>query len=250
MKWIRWVLLKLQSGHDSVHRWPDEWTDGHGETSIPPFQLRWSRGIMTKINLKITCLNFHSNLPGANVLKWVFAHMVWRRPLQPISAYRIADSQCRAGKYCPPSSIQWGIKPIPMANMLMKTGSIPCIDRSSQPPIWYSQSIYHRGSFSKEGGIWQGPVLCPLSKQILARSITKTWFITHGSFWLWAQPTRDSYWNYLSIPKISMVAHWLFEAETTFSNAFLWMKMYWFRLRFHWSLFLRIQLTTFQHWFV
>ena len=43
MKWIRWVLLKIQSGHDSVHRW----TDGQGDTSIPPFQLRWSGGIKT-----------------------------------------------------------------------------------------------------------------------------------------------------------------------------------------------------------
>ena len=40
MKWIPWALLKIQSGHDSVHRG----TDGQGETSIHPFQLRWSRG--------------------------------------------------------------------------------------------------------------------------------------------------------------------------------------------------------------
>ena len=40
MKWIQLVLLKIQSGHDSVHRW----TDGQGETSIPPFQLCWSGG--------------------------------------------------------------------------------------------------------------------------------------------------------------------------------------------------------------
>ena len=38
MKWIRWVLLKIQRGHHSVHRR----TDGQGETIIPPFQLRWS----------------------------------------------------------------------------------------------------------------------------------------------------------------------------------------------------------------
>ena len=36
---------------------------------------------------------------------------------------------------------------------------------------------------------------------------------------------------------------------TTFSNAFSWMKIYEFRLRFHWSLFPRVQLTIFQHWF-
>ena len=37
--------------------------------------------------------------------------------------------------------------------------------------------------------------------------------------------------------------------QTTFWNAFSWMKIYGFRLRFHWSLFLRFELTTFQHCF-
>ena len=44
IKWIWRVLLVLQSGHDSVHRRTDGQTDGQGETSIPPFQLRWSGG--------------------------------------------------------------------------------------------------------------------------------------------------------------------------------------------------------------
>ena len=44
MKWIRWVFLKIQSGHDSVHRRTDGRTDGQGDTSIPPYQLRWSGG--------------------------------------------------------------------------------------------------------------------------------------------------------------------------------------------------------------
>ena len=38
-------------------------------------------------------------------------------------------------------------------------------------------------------------------------------------------------------------------SQTTFSSAFSWMKMFEFRLKFHWSLFLRVQLTIFQHWF-
>ena len=37
--------------------------------------------------------------------------------------------------------------------------------------------------------------------------------------------------------------------QTTFSNAFSWMKVYEFPLRFHWSLFPRVQLTKFQRWF-
>ena len=34
--------------------------------------------------------------------------------------------------------------------------------------------------------------------------------------------------------------------QTTFSNAFSWMKMYKFRIKFHWSLFPRFQSTIFQ----
>ena len=37
-------------------------------------------------------------------------------------------------------------------------------------------------------------------------------------------------------------------SQTTFSNAFSWMKMFEFRLKFHWSLFPRVQLTIFQYW--
>ena len=38
-------------------------------------------------------------------------------------------------------------------------------------------------------------------------------------------------------------------SQTTLSNAFSFMKMSEFRLRFHWSLFLRVQLTIIQDWF-
>ena len=38
-------------------------------------------------------------------------------------------------------------------------------------------------------------------------------------------------------------------SQTTFLIWFPWMKMFEFRLKFHWCLFLRVQLTIFQHWF-
>ena len=38
-------------------------------------------------------------------------------------------------------------------------------------------------------------------------------------------------------------------SQTTFSNEFSWMKMYEFRLTFHWSWFLGVQSTIFEHWF-
>ena len=37
--------------------------------------------------------------------------------------------------------------------------------------------------------------------------------------------------------------------QTTFSSGFSWMKMYEFRLTFHWSLFLGVRLAIFQHWY-
>ena len=38
-------------------------------------------------------------------------------------------------------------------------------------------------------------------------------------------------------------------SQTTLSNVFSWMKMFEFQLQFHWSLFLRFQLTINHHWF-
>ena len=38
-------------------------------------------------------------------------------------------------------------------------------------------------------------------------------------------------------------------SQTTFLKAFSWMKMFEFQSKFHWSVFVRVQLTIFQHWF-
>ena len=64
------------------------------------------------------------------------------------------------------------------------------------------------------------------------------------------------YWPILPIPFriTSPLTHWGWDKidatfQTTFSNAFSWMKIYEFWLSFHWSLSIRVQLTIFQHWF-
>ena len=53
---------------------------------------------------------------------------------------------------------------------------------------------------------------------------------------------------------VTLLTHWGRDKmaavfQTTFSNAFSWMKMCEFRLRFHWNLFPMVQLTISQHWF-
>ena len=51
-----------------------------------------------------------------------------------------------------------------------------------------------------------------------------------------------------------LLTHWSRDkmgaiSQTTSSSAFSWMKILEFRLKFHWSLFLRVHLTISQHWF-
>ena len=53
MKWIRWVLLKIQSGHNSVHRR----TDGQTDKVIPvypPFNFVEAGGIITSKQRRTT----------------------------------------------------------------------------------------------------------------------------------------------------------------------------------------------------
>ena len=60
-------------------------------------------------------------------------------------------------------------------------------------------------------------------------------------------------WIYVSAGFIELT-HWGWDkmdaiSQTTFSSAFSWMKMFELWLKFDWSLFLRVKLTIFQHWF-
>ena len=55
-------------------------------------------------------------------------------------------------------------------------------------------------------------------------------------------PTQYDFLTYWGRDKMAAIS------QTTVSNLFSWMKMYTFRLEFHWSLFLRVQLTTCQRW--
>ena len=58
-----------------------------------------------------------------------------------------------------------------------------------------------------------------------------------------------SYWQTYT----QHLTHWgkdkMADISQTFSNVFSWMKIYEFRLTFHWSLFLRVKATIFHHWF-
>ena len=60
------------------------------------------------------------------------------------------------------------------------------------------------------------------------------------TWWYACRPMALTHWGRDEMNNIS---------QTTFSNVFSSMKMYEFRLKFHWSLFPSVQLSIFQHWF-
>ena len=85
MKWIWEVLWKLQSGHDSVHRWTDTRTDN--VKPVYPFQLRWSDEYnnlhLHSVKLiKIVICNMVTVFSSVNVLiiwgrVWHFENKAW-----------------------------------------------------------------------------------------------------------------------------------------------------------------------------
>ena len=80
-------------------------------------------------------------------------------------------------------------------------------------------------------------------------AILHTW--CQGCWWPGQGHRQPLYWP--SWSRI-LLTHWGRDKmdaifQTTFSKGFSWMKMNEFCLRFHWKLFLRFELTIFQHWF-
>ena len=73
-------------------------------------------------------------------------------------------------------------------------------------------------------------------------SMSRVQYMSHGQACgiLVIKPIHLSHWGRDKVADIF---------QTTFSNGFSWMKMFEFRLKFHWSLFPRVQLTIFQQWF-
>ena len=86
----------------------------------------------------------------------------------------------------------------------------------------------------------------------ILKFIIKFYLLGHNARVL--QYICNRYWLKFIVTACLMLTHWGRDKmdvilQTTVSGAFSLMKMFEFRLNFHWSLFLRAQLTIFQHWF-
>ena len=73
--------------------------------------------------------------------------------------------------------------------------------------------------------------------------MTQTSFVMWGHSWPPCHTHLSTNFTHWGRDKMAATS------QTTLSNAFSWMKMLEFWLKCHWSLFIRVQLTIFQHWF-
>ena len=97
------------------------------------------------------------------------------------------------------------------------------------------------------------PVIWRVKYGLLPGNITYSATITSDGYRSDVQLTKDTSRGPVHWVKF-ILTHWGRDKmdaifQTTFSNWYYWMKMYEFRLKFHWSLFLKFQLAIFQHWF-
>ena len=105
--------------------------------------------------------------------------------------------------------------------------------------FWKNENLWHLSL----RWVWDGsymatnPLLIWLtfSKMLTIRTL---WLVSEGE--VWGVFCELTHWGR---DKMAVVL------QTTLSFTSSWMKMLEFRWRFHWSLFLRVQLTIFQHWF-
>ena len=111
--------------------------------------------------------------------------------------------------------------------------------------------MHHFGTYSHQKA--QGSVM---SHNVQMSRVVRCWLsVTCCMFTTCAMQQNGRVKYQVRHFRLANLTHWGRDkmatiSQTTFSNAFFWMKMYEFwLLRFHWNLFSRVQLTIFQHCF-
>ena len=117
--------------------------------------------------------------------------------------------------------------------------------------VWKMSAILSRPQCVKSS-------LCLRVAYCSAEDKLKTYFPPNSLFFVISNGQVTSFkmsneiWRHFA--ELRVLTHWSRDkmaaiSQTTLSNAFSWMKMLEFRLKFHWSLFIRVQFTIVQHWF-
>ena len=229
MKWIQQVLLKIQSGQDSIHRQTDGQTTWNQYT---PFQLCWIGGYdkfsMTRNNM----------FPYRQQFCWlaVPSEVLVTAPPRPLldnTADGCVCLQWSAREGSPSTTAGGHVTECPAA--IGWAWAWPgCFWHHRLCQI---QILIQRPVIDEKWKVW--------SKNIAISSADIMWptnkFIS--LYWKIQQFFFKHIINTLRSIKMASIS------QPTLSNAFSWVKLLEFLLKFHIILFLRVKLTIFQHWF-
>ena len=129
--------------------------------------------------------------------------------------------------------ISW---PLPSLTFMAASGS-----------TFITVTIFHPGAVRETSHTARSQVyeLHPSEKSVVSYQIRWPIFL---------QPNILDCWNFAWIISHNLLTHWGRDkmaaiSQTTFSSAFSWMQTFEFWIKFHWDLFAKVQLTTWQHWF-
>ena len=141
-------------------------------------------------------------------------------------------------------------------------------DELKHSPIWWTLRPHSPGQLYPN----RGTPYKRLNKMGIVLRISTVVINLQGVSWISMKPKQSfsiifsnmqdsnilisSYEGLINLPDFDW-GYWYIEAEikgppffqTTFSNAFSWMKSFVFGFKFHWRLFLMVQMTVSEHWF-
>ena len=119
---------------------------------------------------------------------------------------------------------------------------------------WIPQHIFDNDSKLVQLMAWCRQATSYYLNQCWPRSMS-LYDITRPQWVKWNSQAASFFHScHLSPHKSMRLTHWGRDkmdaiSQTTLWNTFSWMKMWEFRAKFHWSLFLGVQLAISQHWF-
>ena len=118
----------------------------------------------------------------------------------------------------------------------------PCLER---PPVLIDHNIWW--------SLYTGFFVMPCTGQLGGPVLKASGRVQNTPFGLGDKSPKITD-QHPAVGSVSQITHWGRDkidaiSQTTFSSAYSWMKMFEFQLIFHWSFFLRVQLSIFKYWF-
>ena len=191
-------------------------------------QIQESQSLRNRLSIR----RCNKNADDRPLLTWGLNHTGTKRG----NAFRIIDLWRHLAHWC-------------LGNIPLVPGSLSTDTKTSRK--FYVDTVWVKGLITQKGGIltihqnasFDRMGRFSLNAFNLHIILLEKWYIVFAINISNTMTTCNMILTHLPLDKMAAIS------QMIFSDTFSWMKMYKFWLRFRWILFLRVQLTIFQHWF-